>query len=68
MQFFCGDDAVATQAEAEAGSSTAVKRWTPERVGQAISALASDSSWAIESSMDIPIGPTRMNYCASPLP
>ena len=33
--------AVATQAEAEAGSSTAVKRWTPERVGQAISALAS---------------------------
>ena len=33
--------AVATQSEAEAGSSTAVKRFTPQRIGQAIAALAS---------------------------
>ena len=31
--------AVATQAEAEAGTSTAVKRFTPQRIGQAIAAL-----------------------------
>ena len=33
--------AVATQGEAEAGSSTSVKRFTPQRIGQAIAALAS---------------------------
>lgn len=33
--------AVATQAEAEAGSSTSVKRWTPQRIAQAIAALSS---------------------------
>ena len=33
--------AVATQGEAEAGSSTDVKRFTPQRIGQAIAALAS---------------------------
>ena len=33
--------AVATQSEAEAGSSTSVKRFTPQRIGQAIAALAS---------------------------
>lgn len=32
--------AVASQAEAEAGTATAVRRWTPERVKQAIAALA----------------------------
>jgi len=32
--------AVASQAEAEAGTSTAVKRWTPERVKQAIEKLS----------------------------
>ena len=32
-----------TQAEAEAGTVTTVKRWTPERVKQAIDALASSS-------------------------
>jgi hypothetical protein len=34
---------VVTQAEAEAGTSTAVRRWTPERVGQAAIALAGAS-------------------------
>ena len=33
--------AVVTQGEAEAGTLTTVKRWTPERVKQAIAALAS---------------------------
>ena len=33
--------AIATQGEAEAGSSTSVKRFTPQRIGQAIAALAS---------------------------
>jgi hypothetical protein len=33
--------AVATQGEAEAGSSTSVKRFTPQRISQAIAALAS---------------------------
>ncbi len=36
--------AAATQAEAEAGTSTDIKRWTPQRVKQAIDALASGSS------------------------
>ncbi len=36
--------AVATQAEAEAGTSTAVKRFTPQRVKQAIDALAGGGS------------------------
>lgn len=35
--------ATVTQAEAEAGTSTTVKRWTPERVKQAITALSSGS-------------------------
>lgn len=39
--------AVATQAEAEAGTSTTVKRWTPERIGQAISALSTGSTSSI---------------------
>ena len=43
--------AVATQAEAEAGSVTAVKRFTPERIKQAIAALATGAynPWAIKT-------------------
>ena len=43
--------AVATQAEAEAGTVTAVKRFTPERIKQAIAALATGAynPWAIKT-------------------
>ena len=43
--------AVATQAEAEGGTVTAVKRFTPERIKQAIAALATGAynPWAIKT-------------------
>ena len=39
--FMDGGIAVASQAEAEAGSETSVRQWTPERISQAIAALSS---------------------------
>lgn len=41
--------AVASQAEAEAGTSTTVKRFTPQRIGQAIAALAPQQTITLNS-------------------
>jgi hypothetical protein len=45
--------AVVGQAEAEAGASTVVRRWTAERVGQAIAALAAGSSSPLTTKGDL---------------
>ena len=61
--------AVATQAEAEAGTSTVVKRFTPELIKYAISALASsnlgDYMFAVSASGDQSVGAgsfTKMTF------
>lgn len=64
--------AAVTQAEAEAGTSTTIKRWTPERVAQAIAALggsggdptygsdagAADDSVYVDATGDLGLGTT----------
>jgi hypothetical protein len=49
------------QAEAEAGTATTVRRWTAERVAQAIAALAGDGQTAAE----VPVAATPTNYAAA---
>ena len=54
--------ALASQVEAEAGTLTTVRRWTPERVKQAIDALAPGGGGGITRSVDNPaaIGVTSL--------
>ncbi len=53
---------IVSQADAEAGASTASKRWSPQRVSQAIIALGSGGSPHSHPVSDI------TNYDESPLP
>lgn len=62
---------VVGQSEAEAGTATTVRRWTAERVGQAIAALASavaqasQSAVEAESDVDEYVPPDKLRYAPS---
>lgn len=61
----------ASQAEAEAGSGTSIRSWTPERIAQAIAALAGAGggklvAWSVGESATVQSTTSVMNYESLP--